>query len=65
MSNRISRREFVKTSAVAGALAAGTRPLFGQAPTVLVHKATPPVVISSANGNEFKNGGPRTCVAEA
>ena len=65
MSNRISRREFVKTGAVAGALAAGTRPLFGQAPTVLVRKATPPVVISSANGNEFKNGGPRTCVAEA
>jgi N4-(beta-N-acetylglucosaminyl)-L-asparaginase len=24
-----------------------------------------PVVIASANGNKFKNGGPRTCVAEA
>ena len=32
---------------------------------MLVRKATPPVVISSANGHEYKNGGPRTCVEEA
>ena len=65
MTERVSRRQFVKAGAAASALAAGARPLFGQAPTVLVRKATPPVVISSANGNVFKNGGPRTCVAEA
>jgi N4-(beta-N-acetylglucosaminyl)-L-asparaginase len=65
MTERVSRRAFVKAGAAASALAAGGRPLFAQAPTVLVRKATPPVVISSANGNEFKNGGPRTCVAEA
>ena len=65
MSERVSRRQFVKASTAAGALAAGVRPLFGQAPSVLVRKATPPVVISSANGNEFKNGGPRTGVVEA
>jgi N4-(beta-N-acetylglucosaminyl)-L-asparaginase len=28
-------------------------------------KAPKPVVIASANGNSFKNGGPRTCVHEA
>jgi N4-(beta-N-acetylglucosaminyl)-L-asparaginase len=65
MTERVSRRQFVKASTAAGALAASGRPLFAQAPTVLVRKATPPVVISSANGNEFKNGGPRTGVAEA
>jgi N4-(beta-N-acetylglucosaminyl)-L-asparaginase len=65
MTERVSRRQFVKASTAAGALAASARPLFGQAPTVLVRKATPPVVISSANGNEFKNGGPRTGVVEA
>ncbi len=65
MTERVSRRAFVKAGAAASALAAGAKPLFAQAPTVLVRKATPPIVISSANGNEVKNGGPRTCVAEA
>ncbi len=32
---------------------------------MLVRRATPPVVISSGNGNEYRNGGPRTCVEEA
>jgi N4-(beta-N-acetylglucosaminyl)-L-asparaginase len=61
----VSRRTFVKAGAAASALVAGAKPLLAQAPTVLVRKATPPVVISSANGNHFTNGGPRTCVAEA
>ena len=65
MTERVSRRQFVKSGAAVGALAASVRPLFGQGPTVLVRKATPPVVISSANGNKVKNGGPRTGVAEA
>jgi N4-(beta-N-acetylglucosaminyl)-L-asparaginase len=65
MTERVSRRAFVKASAAASALAAGAKPLFAQGPTVLVRKATPPVVISSANGNVVTNGGPRTCVAEA
>ncbi|HEY6552048.1 MAG TPA: N(4)-(beta-N-acetylglucosaminyl)-L-asparaginase [Vicinamibacteria bacterium] len=65
MTERVSRRTFVKASAAASALAVGARPLFAQGPTVLVRKATPPVVISSANGNVVTNGGPRTCVAEA
>jgi N4-(beta-N-acetylglucosaminyl)-L-asparaginase len=59
--SRISRREFVK----AGAALAAVPPALGASPTMLIAKATRPVVISSANGNQFKNGGPRTCVEEA
>lgn len=65
MSKRVSRREFVKTGAAAGMLAAGASPALAQGPTVLIPKSVKPVVVSSANGNVFKNGGPRTCVAEA
>jgi len=59
-----SRREFVKMGAATVA-ATGAGPLFGQAPTVMARKSSQPVVISSENGGEFKNGGPRTCVEEA
>lgn len=65
MSDKISRREFVKGGTAASVAAAVPAAAFGQAPTVLVRRATPPVVISSANGNEYRNGGPRTCVEEA
>ena len=64
MSTKHSRREFVKAGVVAG-VAAGARPALAQAPTVMTPKSVKPVVVSSANGNRFKNGGPRTCVAEA
>ncbi len=60
MSPRISRREFVRTAAAAGVGAAAVR-----APAVLPSKGARPVVVASANGNLFKNGGPRTCVQEA
>jgi N4-(beta-N-acetylglucosaminyl)-L-asparaginase len=65
MSKRVSRREFVKTGAAAGMLAAGASPALAQGPTVLTPKSVKPVVVASANGNQYKNGGPRTCVAEA
>lgn len=65
MSKRVSRREFVKTGAAAGMLAAGASPALAQGPTVLTPKSVKPVVVASVNGNLFKNGGPRTCVAEA
>ena len=61
---RVNRREFVKAGAALGAVATGAKAL-AQAPTVLTPKGVRPVVISSANGNEYKNGGPRTGVAEA
>lgn len=68
-AGRIGRREFVKTSVVAGVAAAAsanaaTPAAADTAPAV--HPArVKPVVIASANGNQFKNGGARTCVAEA
>jgi len=65
VSDKISRREFVKGGTAASVVAAVPATVFGQAPTVLVRRATPPVVICSANGNEYRNGGPRTCVEEA
>jgi N4-(beta-N-acetylglucosaminyl)-L-asparaginase len=61
----ISRRDFVRTGALAGAAAslAGER-ILAQAPAVR-RNAARPVVIASGNGNRFKNGGDRTCVEEA
>jgi len=63
--SRLSRRDFVKAGTAASVAAAVPAAAFGQAPTVLVRRATPPVVISSDNGARFKNGGPRSCVEEA
>jgi len=65
MPNRIDRREFVKRSAAAAASAAAAPALLAQGPTVLTPRAVKPVVVSSANGNKFKNGGDLTCVAKA
>src|SRR5262245_12332275 len=65
MTRKISRRDFVKSGAAAGALAAGARSAFGEGPTVLAPKSMKPVVVASANGNRYKNGGPRTAVQEA
>jgi len=65
MSQRISRRQFVKAGTAATVAASVPEAAFAQGPSVLARKATPPVVISSSNGHEFKNGGPRTCVEEA
>src|SRR5256886_6338695 len=58
----ITRRSFVATSI--GAAAVG-RPIAQQGPTVIARGAVKPVVISSANGNRFKNGGTVTCVEKA
>ena len=63
MSRDVTRREFVKAGGAV--LAAGPALAPVEAPTPLVRRATPPVVIASANGHEHKNGGPRTCVEEA
>ena len=63
MLNRLTRREFAKASGAA-ALAAVARPSFAQAPAVR-GASVKPVVIASANGNRFKNGGPQTAVEKA
>ena len=61
----ITRRDFVRTSAI-GALAsgAGAAEAFGRAPAIRQGGARP-VIISSANGHEHRNGGPVTCVEHA
>src|SRR3954468_8584563 len=64
MTDRISRRDFVVTS-TAGLAAAAPPPAFCQAPSVMTKKSGKPVVIASANGNEYKNGGTMTGVEKA
>jgi N4-(beta-N-acetylglucosaminyl)-L-asparaginase len=64
-TRKLSRREFVTTSAAASVAAGMARAARAQAPAVITPKSARPVVIASANGNRFKNGGPRTGVAEA
>jgi N4-(beta-N-acetylglucosaminyl)-L-asparaginase len=67
MSRRLNRREFVLAGTAAGLTAAGAfdaAPLAsGQGPAVVT--GGKPVVVSSANGHRYKNGGPRTCVETA
>ncbi len=65
MSEKITRRDFVKAGTAASVAASVPAAAFGQGPTVLVRKATPPVVIASGNGHQHKNAGPRSCVEEA
>jgi N4-(beta-N-acetylglucosaminyl)-L-asparaginase len=65
MSEQLNRRDFLIAGAGAGLAAAAPQALFGEAPAVIASKAARPVVISSANGNRFKNGGPVTCVQQA
>lgn len=65
-----SRRTFLKTSLAAGAAAAlpGSTEHVSQAAAQApaIKRGGPrPVVVASANGNRFRNGGPFTCVALA
>ena len=64
MSRKVNRREFVKTG-TAGLAAAAAAPAFAQAPTMMTKRSVKPVVVSSANGNRFKNGGTMTGVQKA
>src|SRR4029453_17937638 len=61
----ISRRDFVRAGALAGVAVglAGERVL-AQGPAIRSNSVRP-VVIASGNGNQFKNGGDRTCIQEA
>ena len=63
MPRKLNRREFVKTGTAAGfAAAAAPHAAFGQAPGMMTPGSSKPVVVSSSNGNRFKNGGDKTCV---
>jgi N4-(beta-N-acetylglucosaminyl)-L-asparaginase len=64
MRKKINRRDFVKRGVVGGVVALSPRRLSGQAPAVAT-RSVKPVVVASANGNRFKNGGNETCVQKA
>ena len=70
MSSPIGRRSFLKTGLAAGAVAAlpaGTeRAVQATAQAPAIRKGGPrPVVIASANGHRFRNGGQLTGIALA
>lgn len=65
MTKSIKRRDFMRTSAVAGLTLAGTKASVLQFPNIMVQSGIKPVVVSSANGNKFKNGGDVTAVQKA
>jgi N4-(beta-N-acetylglucosaminyl)-L-asparaginase len=65
MTKKISRRDFMKTGAAAGLAASVPATTFGAAPTLLIPNSVKPVVVSSRNGNVYKNGGTKTCVETA
>jgi len=60
----ISRRKFVRAGLAGVTSTAAAHPLFGQGPAV-IGRGVRPVVVASANGNRFKDGGPSTCVEQA
>ncbi len=62
MVRKLNRREFVVTGAAAGLAAATHSRTSAQAPTMMTKSSVKPVVVSSANGNRFKNGGSKTGV---
>jgi N4-(beta-N-acetylglucosaminyl)-L-asparaginase len=65
MTRKIKRRDFMLTSAAAGLTVAASRTVASKAnlaPTMLIQSSIKPVVVSSANGNHFKNGGDVTAV---
>jgi N4-(beta-N-acetylglucosaminyl)-L-asparaginase len=66
MSRKLNRRQFVHATTVASVVAAtGSHPLMAQAPAIVSPRSVKPIVIASANGNKYKNGGAQTCVEKA
>ena len=64
MTKRLTRREFVQTSAAAGLAFGVPAPSFGRAPAIQAGGVRP-VVVASGNGNRYTNGGPKVCVQAA
>lgn len=65
MTKRIKRRDFMRSSAVAGLTLATAKPDALGFPAILKQNVVKPLVIASANGNRFKNGGSVTAVQRA
>jgi N4-(beta-N-acetylglucosaminyl)-L-asparaginase len=65
VSRKVSRRKFVATSAAAGLSLSLPVDVIAGAPAIITRSAAKPLVISSGNGNRFKNGGTQTAVEKA
>ena len=65
MTKKIKRREFMRSGAVAGITLASAKSAINGFPNILIQTGVKPIVISSANGNRFKNGGDMTAVHKA
>jgi N4-(beta-N-acetylglucosaminyl)-L-asparaginase len=65
MSKKIKRRDFMITSAAGLTIAATRTKNSIAAPAFIIPGPVKPVVVSSANGNRFKNGGDVTAVRKA
>src|SRR5580765_6432917 len=65
MTKQIKRRDFMRSSAVAGLTLAGTKASVLQFPNIIVQPDVKPIVVSSANGNKFKHDGNVTAVHKA
>lgn len=65
----ISRRDFVRAGAVAGASialpASGAEAGIAVAPAVILPRAATPLILASGNGARFRNGGTQTAVEKA
>src|SRR5687768_8592176 len=64
MSNKISRRQFVRTGTAAGVALGTATNAFGKAPAIQTNTVKP-VVVASNNGNVYKNGGAEVGVQKA
>src|ERR1051326_4961718 len=60
VATRVNRRDFMTTTA-AGLAAAAAAPLTAGGPTMIMQSSVHPVVISSANGHQFRPVGAKTC----
>jgi N4-(beta-N-acetylglucosaminyl)-L-asparaginase len=65
MSPKLNRREFVKAGTAAGLAAAAPVTAFAKGPTMMMQTTSRPVVVASGNGQQYKNGGDKTCVETA
>jgi len=64
MNERLTRRDFVATAGM-GALAGPSLVALAQTPQIVSKTSAKPVVVSSANGNKWKDADGLTCVAKA
>lgn len=62
---KIKRRDFMRTTGVAGLTLATAKPGVSGFPNILSQNRIKPLVIASSNGDKFKNGGDLTAVQKA